>query len=96
MSRSVNQVERKAFSIFHIVHLNGMALDGDAALALQVHVVEHLGLHVLARHGIGVLEQSVGECALAVVDVRHNAEVAYCLHFIYRDLLIFSFSGLQR
>jgi hypothetical protein len=29
-----------------VVHLDGVALDGDAALALQVHVVQRLFLHV--------------------------------------------------
>ena len=82
MSRGVNQVERVFAAVLHVVHLDGMALDGDAALSFQIHVVEHLGLHVLASHSVGELEQSVGERALAVVDVRHDAEVAYCLHFV--------------
>ena len=80
MSRSVNQVQGIFLAVLHVVHLDGVALDGDAALALQVHVVEHLGLHVLASHRVGDFKQSVGQCTLAVVDVRHNAEVAYCLH----------------
>ena len=80
MSRGVNQVEREFCAIFHIVHLDRMALDGDATLTFQVHVIKHLGLHVLASDGVGELEQAVGERALAVVDVCHDAEVAYCLH----------------
>ena len=61
-----------------------MALDGNATLALEIHVVKHLGLHVLAGNSVSVLEQSVGECALAVVNVCHDAEVAYCFHSIDR------------
>ena len=80
VSRSVDQVKRVFLTILHIVHLDGMTLDGDATLSLQVHVVEHLSLHVFTGYGIGVLEQTIGERALAVVDMRHDTEVAYCLH----------------
>ena len=80
MSRGVNQVERVFLAVLHIIHLDCVALDGDAAFALQVHVVKNLGLHILAGNRVGVLEQPVGQRTLAVVDVRHDAEVAYCLH----------------
>ena len=83
MPRRVNQVERKILAVQTIVHLNGVTLDGDTALALQVHVVEHLRLHVLARHGARVLEQTVGQRALAVVNVSHDAEVPYVFHLYF-------------
>ena len=46
------------------------------ALALQVHLVQVLGAHVAALDGVGQLQQAVGQRRLAVVDVRHDAEVA--------------------
>ena len=49
-------------------------------MALQVHIVEYLCLHILAGNSVGVLKQSVSERALAMVNVSHDAEVAYCLH----------------
>jgi hypothetical protein len=54
----------------------GLALDGDAALALDVHAVEVLRTHVTPVDDAGVLEHPVGEGGLAVVDVRDDAEVA--------------------
>ena len=51
-------------------------LDGDAALALQVHRVEHLFHHFALRQRAGVFEQTVGERRLAVVDMRDDREVA--------------------
>ncbi len=57
-----------------------MALDGDAALALKIHVVEHLGLHILSVYGIGALKQPVGKCRLPMVDMRYDAEIAYMIH----------------
>jgi hypothetical protein len=59
-----------------------VTLDGDATLSLQIHIIQNLSLHILAGHSVSDFQQAVGECALAVVDVRHNAEVAYCFHFV--------------
>src|SRR3990170_484225 len=55
---------------------NGLRLDRDPALALQIHPVQVLGPHVAVRDGVGELQQAVGQRGLAVVDVRHDAEVA--------------------
>ncbi len=60
----------------HERHAYGLALDRDAALALDVHAVEVLRLHVAAVDDTGVLQHAVGQRRLAVVDVRDDAEVA--------------------
>ena len=78
MSRRVDEVEYIGLTIAHIFHLYGVALDGDAALALQVHVIEHLSLGDL--NGVGALKQTVGQGALAMVDVSDDAEVANLVH----------------
>ena len=59
-----------------------MALNGDSALAFEIHIVEHLGLHVFGGYRLGVLEQSVGEGTFPVVDVGDDAEVAYVVHIV--------------
>ncbi len=53
-----------------------MGLDGDAALALEVHGVEDLRLHLARLQRAGDLEEAVCERRLAVVDVRDDREVA--------------------
>jgi hypothetical protein len=55
---------------------DGGGLDGDAALALEVHGVEELLLGLAVGDGVGVLEQAVGEGGLAVVDVGDDGEVS--------------------
>ena len=55
---------------------DGLGLDRDPALALQVHLVQVLLAHVAVGDGVGELEQAVGERRLPVVDVRDDAEVA--------------------
>ena len=56
MSRGVNQVKRIFLTILCIIHLDGMALDGDSTLSFQVHVIKHLGLHILTGYSVSDFE----------------------------------------
>ena len=56
--------------------MHRVRLDGNAALALEVHVVEDLVLHLLGSEGFGVLEKAIGKGGFAVIDMGDNAEVA--------------------
>ena len=78
VSRRVDEIEDVLLPPQAVLHLYGVALDGDAALLFQVHIVEHLPL----GHGYGlcVLQQTVCQSALPVVDVGNDAEVANVLH----------------
>ena len=86
MSRSIDEVQyigRFAvqflfFAIVELIHLNGVALDGDAALLFKVHVIEHLPLCNL--DGVGAFQQSVGNGALSMVNVGDDAEVSDMFH----------------
>ena len=53
-----------------------MRFDGDAALALQIHGVEHLLHHFALRQRVRRFEQAVGQRRLAVIDVRDDTEIA--------------------
>jgi hypothetical protein len=55
-----------------------VTLDGDTALTLQIHIVEHLSLSNL--YGFSVLKQSVCQSRLAVVNVGYDAEISYMIH----------------
>jgi hypothetical protein len=76
----VDQIENVLLTVQLVVHLDGVALDGDASLALQIHVVEQLSLQFALRHRAGVFQQSVGQGALAVINVCNDAEVTNVLH----------------
>ena len=52
-----------------------MRLDGDAALALEIHGVEHLRLHLARLESAGELEEAICQRRLAMVDVRDDREV---------------------
>ena len=76
MAGGINQVEDVALTIGRgVFHAGGLELDGDAAFALQLHVVEKLRLHVASRNGAGVLQQPVGQGGFPVVDVGDDAEI---------------------
>ena len=77
MSRRIDEIELVLLAVLgRVIHTDGVQLDGDAPLALEVERVEHLSLHfALLQHPRG-LDQPVGEGGFAVVDVRDDAEVA--------------------
>ena len=52
-----------------------VGLDRDAPLALEVHVVEHLVLHLAGSERACLLQNTVGKGRLAVIDVRDDGEV---------------------
>ena len=73
----VHEVENVGLAVLGLVfEADGVGLDGDAALALDVHRIEHLLDHVAFRHGSGLLDQPVGERRLAMVDMGDDGEVA--------------------
>ena len=55
---------------------DGVGLDRDAALALEVHAVEHLRFHLAGLQGAGELEKPVGQRGLAVIDVGDDREIS--------------------
>ncbi|CCY18709.1 1-deoxy-D-xylulose 5-phosphate reductoisomerase [Eubacterium sp. CAG:786] len=74
----VDEVEDVVLAVVGVIFKTYCArLDGDAALALDVHVIKKLLLHIAEGNGLGLLQDSVGKGGFAVVDVCDDAEVAY-------------------
>ena len=77
MARRVDQVEDVGLAVLgRVLDPDGIGLDGDAALALDIHRVEHLLFHVALGHRPGHLDEPVGQRRLAVVDMGHDGEIA--------------------
>ncbi len=77
MAGRIHQVEDIILAIERLViKPHRLRLDGDAALLLDIHVVEHLLGHVPRGHGPRLLDKAVGERRFAVVDMRDNREIA--------------------
>ncbi len=78
VARSVDKVEMVFLSVpGPVFQADRAGLDGDAALAFYIHVVEQLALHVAGVYGVAQLQQPVGEGALAVIYMRNYGKIAY-------------------
>ena len=76
MTRRVHQVEDISLAVLGAVfEAHGLRLDRDAALALELHVVEHLLAHLARFEAAASLDQPIGEGRLAVVDMRNDREI---------------------
>ncbi len=81
VSRGVDHVQdERVAGQLTLAHLprqaHGLALDGDAALPLDVHAVEVLRAHLPGVDHPGQLQHPIGQRRLAMVDVGDDAEVA--------------------
>ena len=73
----VHQVEDVGLAVLRlVVEAHRLRLDGDAALALDVHVVEHLFDHVALGEAARHLDDAVRQRRLAMVDVGDDREVS--------------------
>jgi hypothetical protein len=80
MARGVDQVQHVLLAVVRLVsEPDRVRLDGDAALALEIHRVEDLRFHLARLQSAGDLEKAVGERRLAVVDVGDHREVTDAL-----------------
>ncbi len=77
MARRVDEVENVALAVFGlVVEPHSLRLDGDSALALELHGIEQLLAHVPVLDRAAELDDAVCQGRLAVVDVRDDREVA--------------------
>ena len=77
MAGGVDEVEQVGVAVLGLVgDADGLRLDGDAALALDVHAVEVLVALFAVRHQPGDFEDAVGKRRFPVVDVGDDAEIA--------------------
>ena len=73
----VDQVEDVVLAVAgRVFQADGLRLDRDAALALDIHRIEHLRGHLARIEPAALLDQPVGQRRLAVVDMRHDGEIA--------------------
>ncbi len=73
----VDQIQLVGVSVFRFVmQANAFGFDGDAALAFQVHGIEHLLVHFALRQCAGHLQQAIGKRGFAVIDMRDDTKIA--------------------
>jgi hypothetical protein len=80
MAGCINQVKNVIFALVFIFHLDSVGLDGNALFALQIHIIQHLCLHLAVGERARKLQKPVGQRAFAVVNVGYNAKIPDVLH----------------
>ena len=72
----VDEIELVSLPVLRrIFQARVLRLDGDASLALQIHLVEELGPRLAVADRPGDPEDAIGQGAFPVVDVRDDREV---------------------
>ena len=76
MAGRVDQVQDISPAILRpVLQTDGLGLDGDAALALQIHGIQDLLLHLTALQAAADLDQPIGQGGFAMIDVGDDGEV---------------------
>ena len=76
MPRSIYQVQR----ITIVLHLDGVAFNGDTTLFFQVHIVQDLVFHIAFIHRTCYLKHTISQRAFAVINMCNDAKISYLIH----------------
>ena len=77
MPRSIDQIQLVLISVASaIVKADGVRLDSNSPLPLEVHGIEHLVGHFPFRKRARDFQHTVGQGGLAVVNMGDNRKVA--------------------
>ena len=77
MAGRVDEIEHVILAVAGaVIEAHGLRFDGNAALALDIHGIEHLVDHFARLERPGELDQAVGKRRFAVVDMGDDGEVA--------------------
>ncbi len=82
VSWGINQIQYILLTLVDILHLNSLAFDCNPTFPFQVHAIQGLFLEILFANGLGILQKTVGQCTLPMVDMGNNAKVADILHLV--------------
>ncbi len=83
VARSVDEVELIFMTVLRlVVQAHGLGLDRDAALTLEIHIIEDLVLHLALRQRPRALYQTIRDRRFAVIDMGDNREITdvFILH----------------
>ena len=73
----IDEVELVGLTVLRlVVQGHAVGLDGDPALALQVHGIQDLGLHFAIGEAAAHLDEAIGQRRLAMVDMGNDGEIA--------------------
>ena len=78
MPRRIDQVQDILFPVICPVNdADGLGLDRNAPLPFQIHIVQHLGLHLPARQKARFFYNTIRQRGFPMVNMRYNAKISY-------------------
>ena len=78
MTRRIHEIEDIGFAVLSgVIEAHCLSFNGNAALALNIHIVEDLFAHLTIRQAARKRDKPIGERRLPVVDMSDNREVSY-------------------
>lgn len=80
MAWGIDEIHKIMFTFVIIFHLYGMAFYGNAPLTFQVHIIKHLVFVFAFRNSACSFEQTIGQRAFPVVNVRYNTKISDIFH----------------
>jgi len=83
MTWSIDQIEDVLVSIFcNVRKADGLAFDGDAALTLNIHIVEELIMELTISNLFTKLNHTISQGGFSVIDMSYDGKVSYIFHDI--------------
>lgn len=80
MPGGVDEVKNIILTFGIEIHLNSVALNGDAPFTLKFHIIQHLFLKIPFRYGMRQFQKAIGQGGLTMINVCNDTEVAYIFH----------------
>ena len=86
MSGVIDKIKLKGFPISRlVVKSNALCLDGDTALSLDIHGIEHLLSQLPLRQATAGLNKAVCQSGLAVINVGDDGKVSYMANMSHAE-----------
>ena len=87
MTWGVNQIQLVNLAIVGLVlQSGGLRFNGDAALTLYVHGVEHLRFHLTISQAATQMNDAIGQGGFTVINVGNNGKITNVFHLIFKLL----------
>ena len=84
VARGIDEIQLVGFPVARLViEGHALGLDGDTALAFDVHRIQHLFGHLAIAQSPTMLDKPVGQGRLAMVDMGDDGEIANVLEIAH-------------
>ena len=77
MTRRIDQIEDILLPVFCLINnTNGLRFDGNTTLTLQIHIVQHLRLHLAAGQQSCHFDDSVCQGRFTMINMCNNTKIS--------------------